>query len=100
MKQNSKSGVQNIMFQVDTYEFQQGVDGGDFISKVKDTDQFIKLSGEEKKSEGRVARILIETGVLPKNESCEYLVDNENADAIYVDKDGKPFCELRKVTLQ
>lgn len=84
----------NVVFQVFTYEFHQE---HDIISKVKDTDRFITFSCQEKQDEERVARLLIDTGVLPQNQSCEYLVDNQNADAIYVDKDGKPFCELRRV---
>ena len=88
---------EHVMFQVYTYEFAESQDGNVIISKVKDTDRVIKLSYEEKQSEGRVARILINTGILPKDQDCEYLVDNQNTDAIYVDKDGKPFCELRKI---
>lgn len=86
----------DVVFQVFTYEFQQE---HNVISKVKDTDRFITFSWQEKQDEERVARILIDTGVLPQNQSCEYLVDNQNADAIYVDKDGKPFCELRRVVV-
>lgn len=86
----------NVVFQVFTYEFHQEPEN-DIISKVKDTDRFITFSCKDKQDEERVARILIDTGVLPQNQSCEYLVDNQSADAIYVDRDGKPFCELRRV---
>ena len=100
MMKDMQQETPRIVFQVYTYELSEDPDGDTFITKVKDTDRFIKLSGEDKANESKVAHILIETGVLPKDQSCEYLVDNQNADAIYVDKDGKPFCELRKIVIQ